>query len=67
VFLSSRSKETQLDRTTPSAGAPAFTTGENYQPSPNQCNLGLGRRRGYSEISFKSMFRLKCPPREKEI
>lgn len=48
------------------SGAPVFTSGENYQPSPNQCNLGLARRRGYSEISLKSMFKLTCPPREKE-
>lgn len=57
--------QTQLDRTTPRSGAPAFTSRENYQFSPNQCNLGLGRRRDNSEISLNSMFGLKWPPREK--
>lgn len=66
LFFSPRSKETQQDRTTPKSGAPAFTSWENHPFSPNQCNLGLGRRRDNSEISLNSMFGLKWPPREKQ-
>lgn len=66
VFFSSRRKQTQLDRTTPRSGASAFTSGENYQLSPNQCNLRLERRRDNSEISLNSTSGLKWPPREKQ-